>query len=79
VDAARSKAPEGHGKQIKNAAKYTAMVPFVVLTLPDLVPLATGMMTEGGCHGAIGTQDTLPAGAVLSARVTSDVLLPSAP
>lgn len=69
---------EGHGKRIKKAAKYTAMVPFAVIALPDLVAL-TGMMTEGGCHGAIGTQDTLPAGAVLSAQISSDTLLSPLP
>jgi len=80
VDVARIKAtsPEGHGKRIKKAVRYTAMVPLAVFALPDLVAL-TGMMTEGGCHGAIGIQDRLPNAAVLSAQISSDALLSPLP
>ena len=70
---------EGRGKHIKNAVKYAAVVPLVVLTSPYLVLLAATMMSEGGCHGAIGAQDMLPAGAVLSVQVFSDVLLSPLP
>lgn len=80
VEITKNKAasPEGHGKRIKKAVKYTAMVPLALLALPDLVALS-GMMTEGGCHGAIGTQDKLPAGAVFSAQISSDAVLSPLP
>lgn len=74
----RASPAEGQGKHIKDAVN-AAVVPLVVLTSPYLVLLAAAMMNEGTCHGAIGAQDMLPAGAVLSAQVSSDVLLSPLP
>jgi hypothetical protein len=62
-------------KRIAKVAKYTALPLFS----PYLLLLWVGMHGEGSCRGAFGAEDDLPAGAVLSAVVSRDVLLHPVP
>ena len=67
------------GKRIKKTVQYTALAPLVVLTLPFSAVLWGGMHNEGGCRGAVGEEERLPAGTALSAEVSNDILLPQIP
>jgi len=61
------------GKRIKKTVQYTALAPLVVLTLPFSAVLWGGMHNEGGCRGAVGEEERLPAGTALSAEVSNDI------
>jgi hypothetical protein len=62
-------------KRIAKVAEYTALPLFS----PYLLLLWAGMHGEGSCSGAFGAEDELPAGAVLSAVVSRDLLLHPVP
>jgi len=67
------------GKRIKKTVKYTALAPLVIPTLPYLLILWGGMHDEGGCRGAVGVEEKLPAGTALSAQVSREIVLPRVP
>ena len=75
----REKREKKVGKRVKEIVKYTALAPLVLVALPFIVILWIGMRDEGGCHGAVGSEEKLPAGTALSVEVSKDVLLPRIP
>lgn len=65
-------------RRFARIAKGTAAAPLVIGALPWFVILSIGMREEG-CGGAYGTEEKVPAGAVLSAEVSKDVVLSPTP
>jgi len=64
------------GNRAVRFAKGAALVPVVVLLSPFILSLWIGTRDESGCHGAIGEDEHLPAGAIFSAEISRDIVLP---
>ena len=62
-------------KRVRHVALWIALSPAVVLLSPYALILWIGMHDEG-CRGEVGADIKVPAGAVFSAEVAADSLLP---
>jgi hypothetical protein len=63
------------GKKIGRTAKYAALAPVIIVTLPFLVLMYIGMRGEGGCDGSDGVEERVPAGKHSYAAVSKGMRL----
>lgn len=65
------------GKRFNRAARTTGTViefaPLVILTLPWIILMAIAMSGEGGCDGAMGTEEIVPAGTPFYIAISKNV------